>query len=172
MTEPGPATRSQGGGRRRSVARLAAVQALYQIDLAAEPVTAVIAEFVKHRLGRDIDGENYGEADGTLFSDIVEGATARRVDLDRMISGSLTPDWPLERLEVTLRAILRAGAFELLVRRDVPARVVINEYLDIAHAFFSGKEPGLVNGVLDRLARVLRPDDLQERGGGGDAGAR
>jgi N utilization substance protein B len=128
----------------------------------------VVAEFQKHRLGREQDGENYGEADIVLFADIVNGVIARRADLDSALSGALTADWPLERLETVLRAVLRAGAYELLARTDVPARVVISEYLDIAHAFFSGKEPGLVNGVLDRIAHVLRPGDL-EGGGGGSA---
>jgi N utilization substance protein B len=161
--------RSGPGLRKRSNARLAAVQALYQIDLSGSPPGAVIAEFLKHRLGREIDGDQYGEADTALFSDIVEGAAARLPDLDRAISAVLTPDWPLERLETVLRAILRAGAYELLARKDVPARVAISEYLDVAHAFFTGKEPGLVNGVLDRLAHVLRPGDLESGGGGAGA---
>lgn len=165
-----PSPRSPTALRRRSVARLAAVQALYQIDLSGTPPAAVIAEFQKHRLNREQDGENYGEADTALFVDIVNGAIARQADLDRALSASLTADWPLDRLETVLRAVLRAGAYELLARTDVPARVVINEYLDIAHAFFSGKEPGLVNGVLDRIAHMLRPGDLE--GGGGGAAPR
>jgi N utilization substance protein B len=165
----GAAPRSGPPARKRSNARLAAVQALYQIDLSGSQPAAVIAEFLKHRLGREIDGDQYGEADTALFGDIVEGTVARLPDLDRAISGALTPDWPLERLETVLRAILRAGTYELLARSDVPARVAISEYLDVAHAFFTGKEPGLVNGVLDRLAHVLRPGDLE--GGGGEAGA-
>jgi transcription antitermination protein NusB len=158
---------SGSGARRRSVARLAAVQALYQVDLSGADPEAVIGEFLKHRLGHEIDGERYGAADPALFADIVRGAIARRADLDRALSETLTPDWPLERLETVLRAILRAGAYELLVRGDVPARVAISEYLDIAHAFFAGKEPGLVNGVLDGLARVLRPGDLADGKRGG-----
>ena len=169
-TEP-PAPRSAGGTRKRSVARLAAVQALYQIDLSGAKPATVIAEFQRHRLGREIDGDQYGEADPTLFADIVTGAAERQADLDQAISGALTPDWPLERLETVLRAILRAGAYELLARGDVPARVVISEYLDVAHAFFAGKEPGLVNGVLDRLAHVLRPDDFAGGKDGGGAPA-
>jgi len=161
-----PTPRPPTALRRRSVARLAAVQALYQIDLSGAPPAAVVAEFQKHRLGREQDGENYGEADIVLFADIVNGVIARRADLDSALSGALTADWPLERLETVLRAVLRAGAYELLARTDVPARVVISEYLDIAHAFFSGKEPGLVNGVLDRIAHVLRPGDLEGGGGG------
>lgn len=153
-------------GRKRTVARLAAVQALYQIDLSAAKPEAVIAEFVKHRLGREVDGQNYGEADAALFADIVSGVAARQDDLDRTISSVLTPDWPLARLETVLRAILRAGAYELVARPDVPARVAISEYLDVAHAFYAGKEPGLVNGVLDRLAHRLRPGDLDEGGDG------
>jgi len=170
MSGDAPTPRSPSGLRRRSVARLAAVQALYQIDLSGAPAAAVIAEFQKHRLGREQDGENYGAADTALFVDIVNGVIARQADLDSALSGALTADWPLERLETVLRAVLRAGAYELLARTDVPARVAISEYLDIAHAFFSGKEPGLVNGVLDRIAHVLRPGDLE--GGGGGAAPR
>ena len=149
------------GGRRRSAARLAAVQALYQLELnpSAEAET-VVGEFVRHRLGRDIDGDNYGKADAALFEAVVEGVTADRDRLDETISAVLSEEWPLLRLEAVLRAILRAGAYELLHRQDVPPRVAVSEYTDIAHAFFSGKEPGLANGVLDRLARMLRPADF------------
>jgi transcription antitermination protein NusB len=155
--------------RRRSVARLLAVQALYQIDLnriapSSAEVDAVIGEFVKHRLGQEIEGEHYGEVDRSLFVDIVHGASARQGDLDRMLGAALSEEWPIHRLETILRAILRAGAYELLARTDIPPRVVISEYLDVAHAFFAGKEPAMVNGVLDRLARTLRPEDLGERG--------
>ena len=148
--------------RRRSAARLAAVQALYQLELnpAADP-EAVIREFLRHRLGRDIDGDNYGEADAALFEDLVRGAVADGDRLDETISAVLSEEWPLPRLEAVLRAILRAGAYELLHRQDVPPRVAVSEYTDIAHAFFSGKEPGLANGVLDRLARSLRPGDFR-----------
>jgi len=166
MSGDAPLPRSPTALRRRSVARLAAVQALYQIDLSGAPPAAVIAEFQKHRLGREQDGENYGQADTALFADIVNGVIARQADLDGALSGALTADWPLERLETVLRAVLRAGAYELLARTDVPARVVISEYLDLAHAFFAGKEPGLVNGVLDRIAHMLRPGDLEAGGGG------
>jgi transcription antitermination protein NusB len=164
--------RAPVGSRKRSVARLAAVQALYQIDVSGAQPSRVIAEFVKHRLGRDIDGDNYGEADIALFSDIVEGTVARQAELDQAISAVLMPEWPLERLETVLRAILRAGAWELSARVDVPARVAISEYLDVAHAFFDGKEPGLVNGVLDRLAHALRPDELRNGSRDGDTAPR
>ena len=152
--------RKQAAGRRRTAARLAAVQALYQIELAGTPVDAVIGEFVHHRIGRDIEDVRFGDADPEFFAGLVRGADARRDELDRLISAALTPDWPLERLESVLRAILRVGAYELLACGDVPAPVVISEYLDIGHAFFAGKEPGMVNGVLDRLARSLRPQEV------------
>ncbi len=159
-------------GRRRTASRLGAVQALYQIDVTGASPANVVMEFIRHRLGADNDGESFGAADERLFADLVEGACARREELDRHIAACLTPDWPLERLEIILRAILRAGAYELLARPDVPTRVAISEYLDIAHAFFAGKEPGLVNGVLDCLARTLRPDSLREDGGGRGAPSR
>jgi transcription antitermination protein NusB len=161
MTEAKPAMASEPK-RRRTAARLAAVQALYQIDLTdVSPATAVI-EFTRHNIAGTAHDESFGEADETLFADLVEGTSARREDIDRGISSALTPDWPLERLEIILRAILRAGVYELLARPEVPVKVIISEYLDIAHAFFAGKEPGLVNGVLDRVARTLRPEGLRD----------
>jgi transcription antitermination protein NusB len=151
----------RGGSRRRSVARLAAVQALYQIELnrGIDPQT-VVREFARHRFGHEIDGEQYGEADLTLFSDIVGGVAADQDRLDTTISEVLTEEWPLSRLDAVLRAILRAGAYELTHRRDVPPRVSISEYTAVAYAFFVGKEPGLANGVLDRLGRILRAADM------------
>jgi N utilization substance protein B len=147
----------RGGSRRRSVARLAAVQALYQLEINPEAdADAVVREFVRHRFGHEIDGDRYGEADPALFSDLVRGVMADRVSLDTTISSVLTEEWPLMRLDAVLRAILRAGVYELVHRRDVPPRVSISEYTTIAHAFFTGKEPGLANGVLDRLGRSLR----------------
>lgn len=153
--------RQSGSGRRRSVARLGAVQALYQLalnpGLGAE---IVIGEFRLHRLGREIDGETYGEADEELFVDIVRGVARHRERLDETIAASLTEEWPLRRLQTILRLILEAGAYELAHRPDVPPRVTLSEYVAIAHAFFDGKEPGLANGVLNRLARALRADEL------------
>ena len=151
----------RAGGRRRSVARLAAVQALYQLELnrEADP-EAVVREFSRHRLGHDVDGDRYGEADPALFSDIVRGVAADLDRLDTTISEVLTEEWPFPRFDAVLRAILRAGAYELMHRRDVPPRVSINEYTTIAHAFFSGKEPGLANGVLDKLGRTWRAAEM------------
>jgi N utilization substance protein B len=152
---------ARAGGRRRSVARLAAVQALYQLELNREiDPEAVVREFARHRLGRDIDGDGYGEADPALFSDIVRGVAADLDRLDATITEVLTEEWPLRRFDAVLRAILRAGAYELVHRRDVPPRVSINEYTTIAHAFFAGKEPGLANGVLDKLGRTLRSSEM------------
>ncbi len=149
------------GGRRRRVARLAAVQALYQLELdrSAEP-EAVVREFAKHRLGQEVEGDRYGDADPALFADIVRGVAADLDRLDATISEALSEEWPLPRLDAVLRAILRAGAYELVHRRDVPPRVSLSEYTTVAHAFFSGKEPGLANGVLDKLGRILRASEM------------
>ncbi len=159
-------------GRRRTSARLAAVQALYQIELTHSEPRLVIEEFLSHRLGEGSKGEDFGEADKEFFGDIAAGAAAHEAELDRAISGALTPDWPLNRLESVLRAILRCGAFELAYRPDVAPEIVINEYLDIAHAFFGEKEPGLVNGVLDSLARRLRAGELGEKRHGAEPASR
>ena len=149
------------GGRRRTVARLAAVQALYQLELnPALDAQAVVREFARYRFDQEIDGDQLAEADAAFFSDIVRGVTADQERLDLDISTALVEDWPLNRLDAVLRAILRAGVWELVHRADVPARVSISEYIAIAHAFFTGKEPGLANGVLDRLGRSLRAADM------------
>jgi transcription antitermination protein NusB len=151
----------QGGASRRRLARLAAVQALYQLELNPGLGTeAVIREFVRDRLGQEIDGEVYGEADAELFADVVRGVTGDRERLDETLSAALSEEWPLGRLETILRLILEAGAYELGRRPDIPPRVTMSEYVGIAHAFFAGSEPGLANGVLDRLARTLRGSEL------------
>jgi transcription antitermination protein NusB len=156
------APRPPGGARRRSIARLAAVQALYQLELnPGRGAEAVVGEFIHHRLGRDIDGDNYGEADEALFAEIVRGVAADRERLDATLSAALSEEWPLPRLETLLRLILEAGAWELVHRPDIPPRVTMSEYVQIAYAFFAGREPGLANGVLDRLARTLRAAELE-----------
>jgi transcription antitermination protein NusB len=159
--EPTEAGGSNPRVGRRRVARLAAVQALYQIEIdrGVDP-EAVVREFARHRLGHEIDGDQYGEADPALFADIVRGVTANLERLDVTISAVLTEEWPLSRLDSVLRAILRAGAYELAHGRDVPPRVSISEYTAIAHAFFAGKEPGLANGVLDSVGRALRAAEM------------
>jgi len=154
-------TGRQRAGRRRSIARLGAVQALYQLELnPGLGAEAVIGEFVHHRLGREIDGDVYGEADEALFAEIVRGVWAERERLDETLAAALSDEWPLPRLDTILRLILEAGAYELVHRPDIPPRVTMSEYLAIVDAFFGGKEPGLANGVLNRLARTLRGGDL------------
>ena len=147
-------------GDRRSAARVAAVQALYQVEVGGGAIEAVIDEFIEHRLGVAIDGAPAVETNVELFAELVRGATERRDELDALISGALVEGWRMERLELVLRAVLRAGTVELLARPAAPARVVIDEYVDVAHAFFANSVPGFVNGVLDRLARDLRPAEF------------
>jgi N utilization substance protein B len=144
-------------GNQRSAARLAAVQALYQMDIAGTPVEEVLAEFETFRLGHELDGVKYRDADPAFFRDIVSGVVRTQLELDPAIQETLREGWPLARIDATLRAILRSAAHELRSRKDVPPPVVINEYVDLAKAFFSGEEPALVNGVLDALARKVRP---------------
>ena len=151
--------------RRRSAARLGSVQALYQIEVTGAGAEDTIEEFVRYRLGAEaVDGGAVAAPDSELFADIVDGACERRAEIDALIGGALNEPWRLERLERVVRAILRTGVYELLARPQVPARVVINEYVDVAHAFFGGGEPGFINGVLDRLARDLRRPEIE----GGD----
>lgn len=148
---------------RRSAARLAAVQALYQIELGGTPSETAIGEFVRHRFGQEIDGDRYVTADPQLFADIVRGVMARQADVDQLLAGALERQWGLDRMEPILRAILRSGAWELLGNTGVAPHIVINDYIDVGHAFFAGREPAMVNGVLDRLARQLRPDEMAPR---------
>jgi len=158
---------SVDSGRRRSAARLAATQALYQAMLTGAPAPSVVAEFLAHRAGPEPETCPLGSADRELFADIVLGASARRDELDRLIAPALAEGWTLERLETILHVILLAGTYELVGRPDVPAEVVISEYVDVAHAFFSGKEPAFVNGLLDKLARAVRAGAMEARAGGG-----
>jgi transcription antitermination protein NusB len=141
---------------RRSAARLAAVQALYQMDLAATPLNEILAEFESHWIGRELEGSQYLPAEAAFFREIVGGFLREQRRLDPLIDRALAGGWPLKRVELLLRAILRAGAYELDQRCDVPARVVISEYVDVAHAFLDRDETGMVNAVLDVMARALR----------------
>ena len=145
---------------RRGAARLAAVQALYQMDLASTPLHEILAEFESHWIGREVEGEQYLPAEAAHFRDVVGGVVAEQRKLDPLIDTALERGWPLKRIETVLRAILRAGAYELDRKRDVPARVVVSEYVDVAHAFVDGEETGMVNAVLDQLARQLRADEF------------
>ncbi|MBI1778873.1 MAG: transcription antitermination factor NusB [Proteobacteria bacterium] len=148
------------GRRTRSAARLAAVQAIYQIELAGAEVEAVVGEFLAHRLSPATAEPEAASVDKALFAELVRGVASRRPELDSLLTRHLSESWALDRLELVLAAILRAATFELLARTDVPPRVTLNEYVDVAHAFYAGKEPGFVNGVLDRIARELRPQEL------------
>jgi N utilization substance protein B len=150
----------------RSAARLAAVQALYQMDMTGIDLNEVVAEFETHRLGQEVEGEQYCEAEAQFFRDLVEGVVREQRRLDPMIDQQLAEGWRLTRVDSILRAILRSGAYELLLRDDVPARVVITEYVDIAHAFFGEDEPKVVNGILDRLGHKARPQEFAARGAG------
>jgi len=151
-------------GLSRSQARLAAVQALYQMDLAETDLSAVIEEFKTHRLGSEGENGTATEADREHFVHVLKGVVRRQREIDPMIDQQLAQGWRLTRVDSIVRAILRAAAFELMELADVPPRVVISEYIDVAHAFFEGDEPRVVNGVLDQLARKLRPGELPERG--------
>lgn len=141
---------------RRGAARLAAVQALYQMDIAGTPLHSILAEFESHWLGQEVEGEQYLPAEAAFFRDIVGGVVADQRRLDPLIDQALAASWPLKRVEAILRSVLRAGAYELDKRRDIPARVVVSEYVDVAHAFVERDETGMVNAVLDQLARQLR----------------
>ncbi|MFZ5669904.1 MAG: transcription antitermination factor NusB [Pseudomonadota bacterium] len=138
------------------MARLAAVQALYQMELAGTGVEAVVREFNEHRFDRDLEGETLAEADEGFFAELVKGVVAEQDAIDGAIAHRLASGWRLERVDATLRAILRAGAWELVRRPDVPVEVAIDEYVEIAKSFFEGPEPGFVNGALDGIARDAR----------------
>jgi N utilization substance protein B len=144
----------------RGAARLGAVQALYQMDVSGATLPAIVAEFETHRLNRELEGEQLRSADFSFFRSLVGGVVEEQRRIDPVVHRALPPTWPLTRIDLTLRAILRCGVFELLERRDVPARVVITEYVDVARAFYEADEPGLVNGVLDAVARSARPGEF------------
>ena len=141
---------------KRGAARLAAVQALYQMDVSGSGLLETTAEYESFRLGKEVDGALYREADAQWFRAILSGVVENQKSVDPLIMQSLTEDWPLSRLDSTLRALLRAGVYELMERHDVPVAVAVSEYVDIAKAFYDEDEPKLVNAVLDRVARRVR----------------
>jgi N utilization substance protein B len=147
---------TQTRSRSRSAARLAAVQALYQHEMEGTPVARLLHEFHEHRLGATFVDETYHAAERDFFDYIVTGAEARRDEIDVLISARLAEGWSLERLDRPMRAILRAGAYELIARPDVPVGSVISEYVDVAHAFYDQRESGFVNGLLDAIAKAAR----------------
>lgn len=159
--EDGPATRSADRvplRQRRSVARLRAVQALYQWSMAGTPVERLVAEFHAHRLEEESDGAGGGipAAEAPFFDDIVRGVVARQDEVDQLVAGFLASGWTLARLDPLLLQLLRAGAYELVARPDVPLAAVITAYVDIAHAFFPRQEAGFVNALLDRIGHAVR----------------
>jgi N utilization substance protein B len=141
----------------RSTARLGAVQALYQREMGGDPLPKLLHEFHSHRLGQEIEGADYAEADGDFFDDLVTGVAARQDELDALVSAALATGWTLDRLDRPMRALLRAATYELVARADVPAATVIDEYVDVSHAFHAEKEAKFVNGLLDTVARRVRP---------------
>lgn len=164
-TRPAVRSSSKRATVRHKAARLAAVQALYQLEITDLPVGTVVDEFVDHRLGSaDPEASRGAKANEPLFKELVRGTEIRKEEIERHIAPSLSDGWSYDRLEIILRCVLRLGTFELLARADVPAAVVISEYVDIADEFFSGSEPGVVNAVLDRIGQELRPGELESHG--------
>ncbi len=153
---------THGGGRKgaRTTSRLAAVQALYQIEFRGEDPATTIDEFRRYRLKPGLGGPDWAAADPEFFKSIVEGAWARKPEIDGLISPALAKNWTLQRIDPVLRAALRAGVFEILARADIPARTTIGEYVELAYAFDAGAEAGFLNGVLDRIARERRPSEM------------
>lgn len=160
MAEPKPrdpsATRP---ANQRGAARLAAVQALYQMDVGRQTLEDTLSQFSAVHLGREIEGEEYLPADADFFRQIVGGVIRNQLAIDPAVDAALVEGWPMGRIDATLRAILRAAAFELLKRRDIPSRVVITEYVDVAKAFYEDEAPRMVNAVLDEVARASGRDN-------------
>ena len=149
-------SRTAARTKARAAARLAAVQALYQHEMEGTALPQLLHEFHHHRLGATIEGVEYADAEVAFFDDLVRGVRARQAELDERISAKLSSDWKLERLDKPMKALLRAGAYELLARPDVPTGAVISEYVDVAHAFYDRREAGFVNGLLDGIAKDVR----------------
>src|SRR5437868_11927481 len=150
------APKDERKANRRGAARLAAVQALYQMDIAGTGLNEILAEFESHWIGREVEGAQYLPAEAAFFRDVVSGVVREQRSLDPLVDKVLSQGWPLKRIEAILRAVLRAGAYELRHRSDVPARVVVSEYVDVANAFVDKDETGMVNAVLDQIARQFR----------------
>jgi transcription antitermination protein NusB len=144
----------------RAAARLAASQALYQMEVTEKGLNDILAEFEAHWIGREIEGDAYNPAELAFFRDVVSGVLREQIPIDRGLDDTLAKDWPLRRVEALMRAIMRAAVYELRSRPDVPARVVVTEYVDVAAAFFGPDECGMINAVLDALARQVRPAEF------------
>jgi N utilization substance protein B len=148
---------------RRGAARLAAVQALYQMDMASTGINDIFAEYESHWIGSEVEGEQYLPAEAAFFRDIVSGVVRDQVKMDPVLDEALQRGWPLKRIDAILRAVMRAGAYELEHRKDVPARVVVSEYVDVAHAFVEREETGMINAVLDQIARKYRSEEFEPK---------
>jgi N utilization substance protein B len=159
-----PIPKGDRKANRRGAARLAAVQALYQMDVGGSGINDVFAEFESFWLGSEIEGDQYLPAEEAFFRDIVSGVVRDQNKLDPLIDDALSRGWPLQRIEAILRAVMRAGAYELEHRKDIPGRVVVSEYVDVAHAFVEGDETGMVNAVLDQIARQFRAEEFSRAG--------
>ena len=140
----------------RSAARLAAVQALYQHEMESTSLAPLLDEFHRHRLGAEIDDDQYADAEVAFFDDLVKGSLARREEIDTLLASKLAAGWSLARLDKTMLQILRAGTYELIARADVPTASAISEYIDVAHAFFEPREAKFANGLLDAVAKAVR----------------
>ena len=165
MAKSASKAKDAGKANKRGAARLAAVQALYQMEIAGTGLNEILAQFESHWIGREVEGAQYLPAEAAFFRDIVSGVVREQRALDPLIDEALSKSWPLKRIEAILRAALRAGAYELCHRRDVPARAVVAEYADVAAAFVEQNETGMVNAVLDQLARRLRADEFGRAAG-------
>lgn len=161
MKRPDVPERPARKANRRGAARLAAVQALYQMDVAGTPINDIFAEFESHWLGREVEGSHYVPAESSFFRDLVGGVLREQRTLDPELDAVLSGGWPLRRIESVLRAVLRAGLYEIAHRPDVPARVIVSEYVDVAGAFLERDETGMVNAVLDQLARRYRAGEFE-----------
>jgi len=157
---PGAGRKDERKANRRGAARLAAVQALYQMDIAGTGLNDILAEFESHWIGREVEGAQYLPAEAAFFRDVVSGVVREQRRLDPLVDQVLAEGWPLKRIEAILRAVLRAGAYELGHRSDVPARVVVSEYVDVANAFVDKDETGMINAVLDQIARQFRAGEF------------
>ena len=157
MSASEPTASASRPANQRGAARLAAVQALYQMDVGRQTLEDTLSQFNAHMLGREVEGEQYLPADADFFRQIVTGVIKSQLDIDPIIDKALSNDWPVGRIDATLRAILRGAAFELLRRKDIPQGVVISEYVDIAKAFYEDDAPRLVNAVLDNIAKQVAP---------------
>ncbi len=146
----------------RSAARLSAVQALYQMDVSGKGVIDAFAEFETFWIGKEVDGVPLPQAESAFFRAIISGVVQEQRAVDVKVDAVLAASWPLKRIELVLRAILRAGAWEMMFRKDVPALVVISEYVDVAHDFYDADEPGLVNAVLDAVGNDVRKDEMEK----------